>query len=354
MSTNSTTAAQPRVGQVLVRRVVISVALILIMTIPVVVFGLLSDQWSAASWAMWGALTGFINLVLGGRALGWLSVGLLTALTPVAIVSGAAPVSGAGLMAVMCFGVGLSAARGISRGMLLIPLFMAFMIIAPPSWSGHTVDRTTTSYLLWMMLIFGGGALWAILIFPPLLRKRTFAPPEPNTRIDTLIYTVIITVLCTASTLGVLIWYPGSKGAWLVVTLLVVTFVGHEATVKRTVARVAGTVVGAGIAAVLASVISSEAVLLSIGLVLAVIALVIRQGPHYGVYMAFLTPAVVLFGSTSIADVPKTDAARVAFTLIAGALVLLASAIAVAWAHYQQTHTGDRAASSASLVSESA
>ena len=238
--------------------------------------------------------------------------------------------------------------------MLLIPLFMAFMIIAPPSWSGHTVDRTTTSYLLWMMLIFGGGALWAILIFPPLLRKRTFAPPEPNTRIDTVVYTVIITVLCTAGTLGVLIWYPGSKGAWLVVTLLVVTFVGHEATVKRTVARVAGTVVGAGIAAVLASVISSEAVLVSIGLVLAVIALVIRQGPHYGVYMAFLTPAVVLFGSTSIADVPKTDAARVAFTLIAGALVLLASAIAVAWAHYQQTHTGDRAASSASLVSESA
>ena len=125
------------------------------------VFGLLSDQWSAASWAMWGVLTGLINLVLGGRALGWLSVGLLTALTPVAIVSGAVPVSGAGLMAVMCFGVGLSAARGISRGMLLIPLFMAFMIIAPPSWSGHTVDRTTTSYLLWMMLIFGGGALWA-------------------------------------------------------------------------------------------------------------------------------------------------------------------------------------------------
>jgi Fusaric acid resistance protein-like len=246
-------------------------------------------------------------------------------------------------MAIMCFGVGLSAAKGINRGMMLIPLLLACMIIAPPSWSGHAVDRTTTSYLLWMMLIFGGGALWAILIFPPLLRKRIFAPPDPNTRIDTLIYTVFITVLCTAGTLGVLIWYPGSKGAWLVVTLLVVTQVGRQETVKRTLARVAGTVVGVGIAAVVASLISTEAVLISIGVVLVVIALVIRQGPHYGLYMAALTPAVVLFSSTSIADVRKTDAQRLAFTLIAAALVLLASAIAVAWAHYQQTHTGSTA-----------
>ena len=42
--------------------------------------------------------------------------GLLTALTPVAIVSGAVPVAGAGLMAIMCFGVGLSAALGLHRG----------------------------------------------------------------------------------------------------------------------------------------------------------------------------------------------------------------------------------------------
>jgi hypothetical protein len=82
--------------------------------------------------------------------------------------------------------------------MMLIPLFMACMIVAPPTWSGHHVDRTTNSYLLWMMVIFGGAALWAIVVFPPLLQKRTFAPPEPNTRIDTVVYTVIITVPCTA------------------------------------------------------------------------------------------------------------------------------------------------------------
>jgi hypothetical protein len=44
-------------------------------------------------------VTGLINLVLGGRAVALLSLGLLTALTPVSIVAGAVPVTGAGVMA---------------------------------------------------------------------------------------------------------------------------------------------------------------------------------------------------------------------------------------------------------------
>jgi hypothetical protein len=69
-------------------------------------------------------------------------VGLLTALTPIAIVSGTVPVAGAVLMALMCFGVGLSAARGLHRGILLIPMYVALVIIAPSPWSGLTAaDR---------------------------------------------------------------------------------------------------------------------------------------------------------------------------------------------------------------------
>ena len=46
------------------------------------------------------------------------------------------------------------------------------MIVAPPPWSRFpAVDRTTTSYLLWTMLFRLGGALWAALVLPPLLRK---------------------------------------------------------------------------------------------------------------------------------------------------------------------------------------
>ena len=193
------------------------------------------------------------------------------------------------------------------------------------------------------MLFFGGGALWAALVFPPLLRKTKMPMPpraEPWPRGDVLVYTITITVLCTASTLGALIWWPGSNSAWLVVTVLAVTQFGGDASMKRTLHRIAGTIVGVAIAAIVASVTNSEAVLLAIGLVLAVILVVILLSPHsYFLWTVVVTPTVVLFTSSSIADVHKTDAQRLGFTLIGCALILLASGVALGWAHYQQAQS---------------
>ena len=338
----SAEVSSPGVRQVLVRRTVISVAVVVIASVPYALFGVLSGQWMASSWTTMGALTGLIGLLLGGLRVGAIGAVLLTVLTPVSIVLGGIPAAGAALMALMCVGVGLSARVGLHRGTLMLPVLMASMLIAPPSWSGHSVDRTTSSYLLWMTLFLGGGALWALLVFPRLLRNRSPSRAEPAARSDTIVYTLIITVLCTAATLGVLIWRPGSQGAWLVVTLLVVTEVGHQDTLSRAGRRVSGTVAGAAVAAVVATTFTgSEAMLLVIGLILAVVAGVVRQGPHYGLYLAFMTPSVVLFSSSSIATVTQTDRERLAFTLIGAALVLLASGVALGWARYQQTHPGD-------------
>ena len=103
------------------------------------------------------------------------------------------------------------------------------------------------------------------------------------------------------------------------------------------------------IAAIVASVSGSETVLVAIGLVLLVITAVIMLGPHsYVLYSIFITPTVVLFTSTSIADVTTTDAQRLAFTLIAAALILLASGITLGWSHYQQAHSPPAAAESQS------
>ena len=341
--TESLKGASPRLSQVLARRTVVALTVIAIACVPFALFAVISGQVAASAWALLAGVASLVSLMIGGRPIFFLTVGLLTALTPVAIVSGAVPVAGAALMAIMCFGVGLSTAQGLHRGLLLIPIYLAFMIIAPPPWSGLTaVDRTSTSYLLWNMLFWGGGALWAALVFPPLLRKWKMPPhrPEPSARVDTLAYTITITVLGTACTLAALIWWPGSNGAWLVLTVLAVTELGGGASVKKTLARVAGTVVGVVIAAILASVSGSEAVLLGIGLVLMVILVVIILSPHsYFLYTVVLTPIVVLFTSTSIADVDKTDAQRLVFTLIGGALVLVASGITLGSARYQQAHS---------------
>ena len=98
--------ASPRLFQVLARRTVVAVAAIVILSVPFAVFAAISGQVTASSFAALGGATALTNLIYGGRPVAYLSAGLLTALTPVAIVSGAVPVAGAGLMAIMCFGVG--------------------------------------------------------------------------------------------------------------------------------------------------------------------------------------------------------------------------------------------------------
>ena len=340
-------SASPRLSRVLGRRVVVGVVVIVILGVPFAVLAVLSGQ-LAASWAMFSALAALTVLVMAGQEYAYLTVGLLTALTPVAIVSGAVPVAGAALMALMCLGVGVSAHWGVQRAMLNIPIYITFMIVAPPSWTGQAVDRTTTSYLLWNMLFMGGGALWAALVFPPLLRKRKISvplrPPKPWARPDVVAHTITITVLCSACTLAVLAWWPGSDLGWLPITVLAVSGFGFGggtgATVKRSLNRIGGTLIGFAVAALVARVVDREAVLIGIALILLVMIVVVALSvKSYLLFEAFVVPAVVLLTATSIADVDKTDAERLAAVVIGGALVLLATGINLSWVHYQQTHS---------------
>jgi hypothetical protein len=73
---------------VLARRTAVVVAAIVILSVPFAVFAAISGQGAASSFAALGGAVALTNLMIGGRAIAYLSVGLLTALTPVAIVSG--------------------------------------------------------------------------------------------------------------------------------------------------------------------------------------------------------------------------------------------------------------------------
>lgn len=111
-STESVEQAGPRRSRVVARRTVVAVAVVAILCVPWAVLGVISGQGYAASWALAGGITALIVLLIGDTPIAYPTVGLLTALTPIAIVSGAIPVAGAALMALMCFGVGVSAAQG--------------------------------------------------------------------------------------------------------------------------------------------------------------------------------------------------------------------------------------------------
>jgi len=109
--TDSVERAGPRLSRVLARRTVIAVAVVAGLYVPFVVFAVVSGEVAASSFALMGGIAAVMSFLIGGRPIAYLSVGLLTALTPIAIVSGTVPVAGAALMAIMCVGVVYEADR---------------------------------------------------------------------------------------------------------------------------------------------------------------------------------------------------------------------------------------------------
>jgi len=67
-----------------------------LLCVPFVGFTLINHQVAVSSWAVFAGLTDLMNYIHGGRAIGYLTVGLVAALAPIAVVVGAVPLTGAG------------------------------------------------------------------------------------------------------------------------------------------------------------------------------------------------------------------------------------------------------------------
>src|SRR5664279_2680007 len=119
------------------RRAMIAVVAVVLLCVPFVAFTLINHEVAVSSWAVFAGLTGLMNYIHGGRAIGYLTVGLMAALAPISVVVGAVPLTGAALMALMCGGLGVSALFGLQQSMMLIPLYLSLEMIAPPAWGDH-------------------------------------------------------------------------------------------------------------------------------------------------------------------------------------------------------------------------
>ena len=67
--TESLEGASSRLAQVLARRTVVAVALVLILCVPFALFALISGEVAASSWAMLTGVVALISLMIGGRPL---------------------------------------------------------------------------------------------------------------------------------------------------------------------------------------------------------------------------------------------------------------------------------------------
>lgn len=329
----ASTAVQRPLYAKLTRRIAVSVAVMVLLTIPSIALIAINHE-SASTWATASGIAGVVALLAGGVRTGVTVAIVLGLLAPIAIVVGLTPITGAALMAVMCMTVGRLSRFGLHRATLLVPVFMAWMILDPPTWGrGLRVDRTDADYLTWMAVIFFVGAIFPVIVLPWALRKVHMPAPKPHPRRESVPYTATITVLTAVSTYVLLLHPDQVAGAWLIATILVLSQVGDVGTFRMTLERVLGTALGLIAVTVVVMRVHSLTWIYIIGLIFAVAALTAKFSPHYWIYMALITPTVVCLNASSSSQVKNLEAQRGIDTLIGAALVLLSAGITLGYSH---------------------
>lgn len=331
---------QPSTIKVIVRRLIVAILLIVLILIPVVIMALLSHEPSSAGWAAMGALIGLVAVAVAGVRVGVITAIVTGLLTPVAVVAGETAITGAALMALLCLLIGRLSRFDLHRATLLVPIFMAWVIISPPPWGPNNAPpvRTDETYLAWMAAFFFVGAIFPVLVVP-LIKKK--APPRPaphlHTRQESVPYTVSITVLATVATYWALADPKQWAGAFLIATILVLTQIGGTQTLKPTVYRVLGTLLGSIIVLLVVTQLHSLGLIYLVGAVMGVAAIMSKFGGGPGwIYFIFMTPTAVCLNAYSVPEVAELGRQRLFDNVVGGVLVLVAAAVTIGYSHWQQ------------------
>jgi len=323
----------------LLRRLVIALILAVILAIPAVIMSLLTNEPAASGWASMAAIGGLVAVAAAGPRIGVITAIVMGLLAPVSIIAGQTPITGAALMALMCLMLGRLSRFGLHRATVLVVIFIAWTLIAPPPWGPtESVVRTDETYLAWMGAIFFVGALVPVLIMPFLLRKMKRPAPVLHTRDEAVPYTVSITVLATISTYYVLANPTDFAGAFLVATILVLTQVGEAAVLKPTIYRVIGTILGSTIVVLIVAQIHSLPVVYLIGLILGTAAVIAKFGPHPWLYYTFITPTAVFLNALSVQQVGELGEQRLVDNIVGAVLVLIAAGLTIAYSQWHAKH----------------
>ena len=286
---------------------------------------------TAAETAVFGVLIALMNMIMGGLRIAIAAAIALILATPISLVCGLSPLAGAAFMAVACIVVGASAGWGLQRGLTMVPLAIAYLLISPPAINGQAADPTSTTYVLTLTATMALAALFPLIVLPHMMKQMPAPQLTHNSRADSVEYAIIISTLTAVATGFVLAIQPGRDAFWLILTLLVVVQVGPQATIRKTISRSSGTVLGAAISIIIVILIPNSTVLFCLGIVAMLLTLTFAGGSRYWLYTACLTPTIVLTSSASNPSTAEfTAEVRVLYTLIGAALALIAFAISVA------------------------
>ncbi|MGA1146795.1 MAG: FUSC family protein [Candidatus Nanopelagicales bacterium] len=235
---------------------------------------------------------------------------------------------GAAIIAGLAGYGGYSARYGNESPILLVPVVIAFIVISPPDLAtrdGYTLGGFEYAAVVGVSLLIGG--VWVAILGLVLTRKMERAKNDPVERSVAIGYGIALAASTGIATFVAAYYSPGSTGAWVVLTILLVMKPRPTDMWRTARHRVGGTLVGAAIAAVL--VIAMDQIGISrvtwsglLGAVFLILALGVLRVRPYWQFVMLLTPAIILLKSSGD-DTLNLDALRVVMTIIGTVIALL-------------------------------
>lgn len=389
MTTTAPAHEKQPLAKVMLRRVLIAIAVMALILVPAVLLWWATGQ-PAATYAAMGTICGAVAVMAGGVRVGVITSVVVGLLAPLAVVAGLSPVTGAALMALMTLVIGRLSRFGLHKAALLVPVMVAWPMLTPIPWlplglvdtvnallAKHDLTlaeaiekasaahsgassapgssplsplmsdimlkaRLDTTYLLWMAAFFFLGSIVPVILVPLLMRRRAAAAapkaPETHTRSESMVYTVVITVLAASATYFFLDHPKQIGGSFFIATILVLTQVGTDIQWKLTIQRVLGTIGGVLLMLGITALAGSESYvemfgipipgrLYLIGIVFGMAAIIARFSPRQWIYYVLIAPATACLNAFSFSQADVLGKQRLGDNLVGAALVLLAALI---------------------------
>jgi len=280
-----------------------------------------------------GSLPATIAVVVVGPRRAWqIALAAAASGTLAASFSGNAWL-GAILIAALAGYAGYSARYGNQSPVLFVPIVTSFIVISPPDLvdrAGQPIGDPSYAGIVGIALLIGG--CWAALLGTVLTRDFQRATTESVPEHVAAGYGIALAVSTGAATFVAAYFFPGSTGAWVVLTILLVMKPKATDMWRTARHRVGGTLVGAVVAAGVILTLDGLGLPrltweLVLGAIFLTFALSFLQARPYWQFVTLLTPAIILLKSSG-QDELDLDAQRVVMTII-GTLVALTVAVVV-------------------------
>jgi hypothetical protein len=303
---------------------------------PPVLLGI-SGQFGLASVFVYGGIIAIIAVFYDMRLA--IIVSTLGGIAgTIAILLNPHPVAGAAFFGILTGVCALTAKRGIHSPVLMVPVFVSFLLVAPPTVP--PLSTVPAALMSGAVLLLGG--LWATASARVLLgRPRSEIARKEMGTPAAAVYAVVMGLILGVAAWAVLTYAKYHEGAWLLLTLIILLQPSPHDTFTKSLQRLAGTLAGCLIALALILINVQQTMALVIGGVLIFGALTLRyvlKRPYWE-YVTVLTPAVILLSSSGV-DRMRVAEDRAAFTLIATTVALLV-AVAVKAVLVRRAHEAE-------------